>query len=287
MSGAAVSRILESALPPDLKFTAVVFASFANDDGSQMCPALSRVAYLRGLEKRRVQNHVKELRRMEILELTRPASQWHAATYALRFDHLPSRAPYRPPERQRYLLGPPPRESGVQPTAPLSGVQPATAGVQPTAPDPSVRSVSTHTYHARARAAVQPTAPLTADPVLPLVGAVPASDHAAHAWCGRICVPKFLHRQFKKALGGPIKWRPKRLRAFYHETLTTMPAAKPIADEPVKFWRKAFTAWCGGAAVVDPAVSGCGHDRPCQSYEQHRTRIHNDVEAARQQRKSG
>jgi hypothetical protein len=267
MSGRYVSRVLESALVADLKFTAAVFASFADDDG-RCWPSIGHVAYLRGLQARAVQYHVKELQRMEIFQVVRAATQWAPTHYRIVLDQLPRRPAYRPPDRQPLLLDP----SGVQPGAPPPGVQPSVPGVQPVAPDPSVRSVSTHTYPARARGAiesgVQPAAPLK----LPLlVDEKPRStDHDAHAWCGRICVPKFLHRQFKKALGGPVRRRPERMRAFYVETLDAIPTARPIGDEPVKFWRAAFSARFGQVMperrrpVVD--VSGavvCPHHPQC------------------------
>jgi hypothetical protein len=86
-------------------------------------------------------------------------------------------------------------------------------------------------------------------------------DHAAHAWCGRICVPRFLHKQFKKALGGQVTKRAERMRAFYAETLDAIPAARPIGEEPVKFWRAAFAARYGGAAPrrVDARPAALDH----------------------------
>jgi hypothetical protein len=254
VSGAYVSRVLESGLAADLKFTAVVFASFADDHG--VCwPAIGRVAYLRGLEERRVQYHVKELRRMEIFEIVRQATKWQPTYYRLQLEKLPPRVPYKPPERQRWLLGPPGAEPGVHSAAPLPGVHSTAPGVQPSAPDPSVRSVSTHTCTTRAREAdtsaeVQPAAPLS-EPGLPLLVAPRRDpDHRADAWCGRICVPKFLHKAFKKALGGPVTKRATRMRTFYAETLAAIPADQPIGDEPLKFWRTAFAARYGSAAPV-------------------------------------
>jgi hypothetical protein len=93
-------------------------------------------------------------------------------------------------------------------------------------------------------------------------------DHDAHAWCGRICVPKFLHKQFKKALGGPVKYRPKRMRAFYFETLTAIPSAKPIGEEPVKFWRGAFAMRFSGVTPKKGPTAGisgsvCPHVPMC------------------------
>src|SRR6266404_4218030 len=104
MSGRYVSRVLESDLAPDLKFTAAVLASFADDHGRQVRPAIGLVAYLRGIAERQVQYHVKELRHMEILELLKPATQWRPAHYRMRLDRLPARAPYRLPDRQQQLL---------------------------------------------------------------------------------------------------------------------------------------------------------------------------------------
>jgi len=285
MSGRYVSRVLESGLAPDLKFTAAVFASFADEDG--LCwPSIGHVAHLRGLEERRVQYHVKEFRRMELFEIVRPATQWHPTYYRIQLDKFPSRPPYKPPDRQQTFLDPVGEspgsdQPGVHSTAPLPGVHSTVPGVHSTAPgvqpsapdpsvDPSVRSVSTHTYGARASAgaenatnaggeseasetAVQPSAPLAGTSRLPLVVAPRRDpDHAAHAWCGRVCVAKFLHKQFKKALGGPVTKKPLRLRTFYAETLEAISTARDIGDDPVKFWRQAFAARFGSAAPEMP-----------------------------------
>ena len=257
MSGRYVSRVLESALPADVKFTAAVFASFADEVG-RCWPSIGQVAHLRGLQERAVQYHVKELRRMEIFAVEREATQWHPAHYRIVLDKLPGRAPYQPPDRQLWLgppgESPPVENSGVQPAAPQPGVQPSVPGVQPAAPDPSVRSVSTHTYIRAREAGVQPAAPLV-DPQagespLPLIVAPRRDpDHAAHAWCGRLCVPKFLHKQFKQALGGQITKRAERLRAFYAETLDAIPTLRDIGDEPLKFWRTAFAERFGRVAL--------------------------------------
>jgi len=268
VSGRWVSRVLDSGLPPDLKFTAAVFASFASDDpheNGECWPSIGHVAHLRGLEERRVQYHVKELRRMEIVDIVRPATQWHPTRYRINPDKLPPRAPYKPPDRQGALFGaggesPPVENSGVHSSAPQSGVHSTVPGVQPSAPDPSVRSVSTHTCTARARgatdSAVQPAAPLKGESALPLIVAPTRHpDHAAHAWCGRVCVPKFLHKEFRRALGGPVTKRPARLRAFYAETLSAIPTATPIGAEPLKFWRSAFAARFGGHSQARPHIA--------------------------------
>jgi hypothetical protein len=105
-------------------------------------------------------------------------------------------------------------------------------------------------------------------------------DHAACAWCGLVCVPKFLHKQFKKALGGPVTKRAARLRAFYAETLDASP--QPLEPDPVKFWRPAFTSrFVSASATSDDRLTrreleeahillmrkygGCPHDPRCRS----------------------
>ncbi len=257
MSGRYVSLVLESDLSPDLKFTAVVLASFADENGYRIWPAVGEVAYLRGLKERQVQVHMKELRDMHILDIVKPATQWFPAQYRMLREQLPWRAPYQPPDRQPFLLGggesPPGRSTGVQSTAPLSGVQSSAPGVQPTAPDPSLDPpLRTHTTRAREAdtdAGVQPSAPLGGESALPLIVSPRRDpDHEAHAWCGRICVPKFLHKQFKQALGGPVSKRAARMRTFYAETIAAMSPAQPIGEEPVRFWRRAFAVRFGGVA---------------------------------------
>jgi len=280
MSGRYVSRVLESALGSELKFTAAIFASFADEDG-RCWPSIGQVAYLRGVGVRAVQYHVKELQHMDILQILRPATQWLPPHYRVALEQLPARAPYRPPDRQESLFrprgeSPGPDPSGVQPTAPPSGVQSSASGVQPVAPDPSVRSVSTHTYRGAREAGVQPAAPLTAnsagESALPLIVAPRRDlDHAAHAWCGRICVPKFLHRQLKRALGGPIARRARRMRTFYVETIAALSPARPIGADPVKFWRAAFADRFHRQSEARPArlaVGGsiaCPHDPQCRT----------------------
>lgn len=305
MSGRAVSAVLASGLSPDVKFTAAVLASFAQDDGSRIWPSMGEVAHLRGISERAVQYHVKELRRMEILELVKPATQWFPAQYWMRLDRLPPRAAYTPPERQPYLLGPPGEspgesDSGVKSTAPLPGVKPSAPGVKPTSPDPSQDpSLRTHTAGAREAdrdSGVKPTSPLTAplpgESRLPLIVAPTRDpDHAAHAWCGRICVPKFLHKEFKRALGGQVTKRAGRMRTFYADVLDAVPAARPIGAEPVKFWRSAFAAKYGGA--VPRAVTrhegatgsmACDHEPRCTTYHACIDRTLADGRAARERK---
>jgi hypothetical protein len=287
VSGRYVSLVFASDLAPDLKFTAAVLASFADEHGYRIWPAVGEVAYLRGLKERQVQVHMKDLRAMRILETVKPATQWFPAHYRMVPEKLPARAPYQPPERQPYLLGPPgesppDHKSGVQSAAPLPGVQSSVPGVQPTAPDPSLsrdpsqRTHSTGVREAGTNSEVQPTAPLKSESPsgysLPLVVAPTRDpDHVAHAWCGRICVPKFLHKQFKRALGGQVTKRAARLRTFYAETLAAIPAARPIDPDPVKFWRPAFAAKYSRSEPAPvtrrPGVRGgnCPHDPICDS----------------------
>jgi hypothetical protein len=302
MSGRYVTRVLESSLTPlAMKLTAAALASFADDvDGRRVQPSMDYVAWLTGLTTRAVQVHVKELRRMQVLIEVNPATQWRPTHYQMRLEALPTRAPFRPLSGQQSfaadLVGGP----GVKLGAPQPGVKLSPdlspPGVHPASPDPSVqRSVSTHTYRAREGDApgVHGGSPLTSEPELPLVRVVRDSDHTAHAWCGRICVPKFLHRQFKKAFGGSVKHRPARMRAFYAETLAAIPTATPIAEEPVRFWRAAFLRRFSVNAPArsitrrgDIRGSVCPHEPRCDTYRTCIDRTIADGRAARE-RKSG
>lgn len=314
MSGRYVSAVFESDLPPDLKFTAAVLASFADEDGYQIRPSMPRVAYLRGVFERSVQYHVRELQEMAILEIVRAATQWLPTHYRMHLGKLPARPPFVPSDRQRSLLdpigeSPGPPESGVQPSAPQPGVHPSASGVHwnvlgvhPSAPDPSVdpsvRSVSTHTYAGRASEAPPPADDATGESALPLIVAPSRDpDHAAHAWCGRICVPKFLHKQLKQALGGQVTKRAARMRAFYVETFDAIPAVQLIGQvDPVKFWRGKFAAKYGGAAPRavaairhEGATGGwnCDHEpEKCTSRHQCIDRTLADGRAARERKSS-
>lgn len=289
MSGRAVSRVLESALEPEVKFTAAVLSSFGTDDGDRIWPSVGEVAYLRGVSERTVQVHLKELRQMAILEVVKAATQWWPVHYRMRLDLLPARAPYRPPDRQPYLLGPP----GVNCASPLPGVKSSVPGVKPTSPDPSL-DPSLRTHRSRAReaepAGVKPTAPLASEGTLPMVRAVPPDrDHGAHAWCGRICVPKFLHRQFKQALGGPVTKRATRLRMFYAACLDALSPSAAIDPDPVRFWRAAFTARFSQPRPPAMRYEGtgshatiCTHDPLCMSRHACIERTLADARAARE-----
>ena len=68
------------------------------------------------------------------------------------------------------------------------------------------------------------------------------NEHRAHAACGRVCVPAFLHRQFITALGGPEPIADQRLRDWYQAVLEALNAVDDTAVDPdgVAFWRPRF-----------------------------------------------
>ena len=85
-----------------------------------------------------------------------------------------------------------------------------------------------------------------------MAGTLPR-DHLRHAWCGRVCVPDFLHAEFTgKLTGDPgqLDAAAQQLRAWYAATLDAIPLSQRIGDEPVKFWRQHFAAWQPSAAPV-------------------------------------
>ncbi len=118
-----------------------------------------------------------------------------------------------------------------------------------------------------------------AEPALPgLIGIArspPPCQNPSHAWHGRKCVPKFLHAEFLAAMGGESLTAESQLRDFYAETLAALHVARPIGEEPVKFWRAAFAARFSGGVrdrrVVERRADGvtrndnCPHEDRCTS----------------------
>jgi hypothetical protein len=77
-----------------------------------------------------------------------------------------------------------------------------------------------------------------------MAGALPR-EHLRHSFCGRVCVPDFLHGEFRQKLGGDPDNAVHRLKAFYELTLSEIPDETPIGDDPIKFWRAHFAAAFG------------------------------------------
>lgn len=75
------------------------------------------------------------------------------------------------------------------------------------------------------------------------------NDHRAHAECGRVCIPAFLHRQFKDALGGNEQDADTRVRAWYGRVLDALSDSEPVPSDAAKFWRPLFDAEFVKAAV--------------------------------------
>jgi len=136
-------------------------------------------------------------------------------------------------------------------------------------PRSQVLDPSTHT-DARTREALLPG----------LIGAVPppACTNQAHAWHGRVCVPKDLHFEFLRRMGGPLDEIPHRkagrLVAFYAATLASIPTTDSIGDEAYKFWRTRFAGafLSVGEATTTPSTrrlersgSICPHAPRCET----------------------
>lgn len=66
------------------------------------------------------------------------------------------------------------------------------------------------------------------------------NEHRAHAACGRICVPAFLHREFKTALGGNEQTADKTIRDWYQTTWQALDEDEAVEPDSLKFWRPRF-----------------------------------------------
>lgn len=90
-----------------------------------------------------------------------------------------------------------------------------------------------HTHTARARGPAGPTAPTGH-----------RRHHRSHAFCGRSCVPGFVHDEFRRKLPGDPDANGLVLIDWYLATSATW-ADKPIGDDDVVFWRARFSEWQG------------------------------------------
>ena len=70
-----------------------------------------------------------------------------------------------------------------------------------------------------------------------MAGSLPR-DHLRHSWCGRVCVPDFLHAQFERSTGQSEE----ALKAFYANTFANIPEDEPVEPDAVKFWRPRVSA---------------------------------------------
>ena len=86
-----------------------------------------------------------------------------------------------------------------------------------------------------------------------MAGSLPR-DHRGHAFCGRKCVPDFLHGEFVSSVGGADP--DATVRQFYADVMDGIPADQPIGEEPLKFWRAQFSARFGSVTAVNPRTAG-------------------------------
>lgn len=76
--------ILRLKLPDHLRLTALMLATWANRDGSQVRPGRLRLATYRDLSEKQVGRHVTELRRLGLLEITEKGNQYGFRTTVYR-----------------------------------------------------------------------------------------------------------------------------------------------------------------------------------------------------------
>lgn len=97
-------------------------------------------------------------------------------------------------------------------------------------------------------------------------------DHIAHAACGRVCVPAFLHRQFVQALGGSEDIADDRLRDWYDGVFDALNPDFPVESDAPKFWRPRFQSTFikpGGVVAIYASREECTHQPPCRDTWSH------------------
>lgn len=95
------------------------------------------------------------------------------------------------------------------------------------------------------------------------------NGHRSHAACGRVCVPSFLHQEFRRALGGDETMADGRLRDWYTRVLNAIPDETAVDSDAPKFWRPRFQSTFvkpgGVQAVYAPRPEWtCPDDPPCE-----------------------
>jgi hypothetical protein len=73
------------------------------------------------------------------------------------------------------------------------------------------------------------------------VSGLKAKGHEPHAFCCRVCVPDFLHRQLLEQLGSSLDNAEERLFEWY-EYIVENRMPEIVLEEPPKFWRRWFEA---------------------------------------------
>lgn len=96
------------------------------------------------------------------------------------------------------------------------------------------------------------------------------NGHQSHAACGRVCVPAFLHDEFRRALGGNEVIADTRLRDWYLGVMQALPDDGAVDPDGPKFWRPrfqgAFLKPGGVAATYAPSAEWvCLDDPPCEA----------------------
>ena len=104
--------ILESDLRPELKPVTIAFVVFADADGGSIFPSVARVCWLLGCSRRTVQNGLRQLRALGILEADGSTKGGRARTTHYTF------CPARLPQRAGFGKGAIRSTKRAQPTAP-------------------------------------------------------------------------------------------------------------------------------------------------------------------------
>ncbi len=96
MSIKIMTLVWDSCLDRELKFVALAYADWADDDGGNIYPATDRVAWKTGYSERQVRSITRKLREMKIL-IPQGKSAFGTNLYRMSVAMLPRRPPYVPP----------------------------------------------------------------------------------------------------------------------------------------------------------------------------------------------
>lgn len=124
--------------------------------------------------------------------------------------------------------------------------QPDTSRVAPAENQPPIQATA-RSSTASASASSSATAPAVYERAHATAGMLPR-DHRTHVFCGRKCVPEFIHAEFIGSLGGDpddaagiLLGKTGGAPGWYSRVEAGLPPG-PIGDDPPKFWRAHFAA---------------------------------------------
>jgi hypothetical protein len=97
----AVTRRLDNYVVPNRLFQLLHYlTTFADDFGGSVRPSIDRMAWGTGMAKETIKDHLKSLKKLGVLIVSKEGTRVRSTEYRLNLEVLPGREPYVRPERR-------------------------------------------------------------------------------------------------------------------------------------------------------------------------------------------